>query len=213
MGNLFGIDSPAGKFVIRICDLIFLNVLYILCCIPIFTMGAANTALNYVAMKMAREENDGVFSEFFSSFRRNFKQSLPLTGIWLGTGLFILGNIYVFNHWDFGIWSGGKYILYVALVLHFILFTYVFPVFARFDNTVKNTLRNSRLLAMQYPLNTVVAGIINGLPFLLDFFWPELFQYVFFLWFFIMFAAQAYWNGGLFRRIFDTLESPQEEAE
>lgn len=56
MGKLFRIDSPAGKFVIRICDLILLNVLYILCCIPIFTMGAANTALHYVALKMARDE-------------------------------------------------------------------------------------------------------------------------------------------------------------
>lgn len=213
MGNLFSIDSPAGKFVIRICDLIFLNVIYILCCIPVFTMGAANTALQYVVLKMVRDENDGVLREFFSSFRRNFRQSLPLTGIWLGSGLFIIANIYVFAHWDFGIWNGGIYILYIALALHFALFAYVFPVFARFDNTVKNTLRNSRILAMQYPVNTVVVTLVSALPFLLDFFWADFFQYVAFLWLFVMFAAQAYWNAGLFRRIFDGLERKTKDDE
>lgn len=213
MGNLFSIDSPAGKFVIRICDLIFLNVIYILCCIPVFTMGAANTALQYVVLKMVRDENDGVLREFFSSFRRNFRQSLPLTGIWLGSGLFIITNIYVFAHWDFGIWNGGIYILYIALALHFALFAYVFPVFARFDNTVKNTLRNSRILAMQYPVNTVVVTLVSALPFLLDFFWADFFQYVAFLWLFVMFAAQAYWNAGLFRRIFDGLERKTNDDE
>lgn len=205
MGNFLSIDSPAGRFIIRVCDLIILNVLYILCCIPVFTMGAANTALQAVALKMVRDEHTGVFREYFSSFRRNFKQSIPLTFLWMGSGLFILLNIYVFNHWDFGIWSGGKYIMYIALILHHILFTYVFPVFARFDNSLKNTLRNSGILAIRYTLNTVVVSVVNALPFLLDFFWPEVFQYVFFLWLFILFAVQAYWNAGLFRRVFDTI--------
>lgn len=209
---LFHFDSPFGKLVTRLCDLIVLNVVYVPCCIPVFTIGAATSALYYVVMRMCRDEEGNVLKNFFHAFRGHFGQSAALTGIWLGTGSFVLLILYAFNHVDFGIWNNAKYILYFALLIHFVLFTYVFPVFARFDNTVKNTVRNSWHLAMRYPVNTAVVCIINGLPLILAFFLPQVFSYIFFLWFFLLFALQAYWNAGLFRRIFAQFE-PQKESE
>lgn len=61
-------------------DLIILNLLFLLCCIPIVTIGPAITAMYYVTMKMVRNEEAYIARSFFKSFKENFKQGL---GIWL----------------------------------------------------------------------------------------------------------------------------------
>lgn len=204
--NLFRYDSPVGKFLIRMSNLILLNILMIICCIPVFTIGASVSAMHYVAMRMSRDEESSIVKNFFHAFSNHFRQSVGLTGIWLGTGVLILLNMYLFHHIDFGIWDGLRYVLYLALLIHFVVFTYVFPVFARFDNTVRNTIKNSYLLAASYPFNTVFVTVTNGLPWILCLLWPLIFQRLFCLWMFIGFALQAYWTAGFFRRIFDQLE-------
>lgn len=213
MGNLFRYDGPVGRWIGRVSDLIVLNVVYVLCCLPVFTIGAATSALYYVTLRMVQDEEGGIVKNFFHAFRSNFGQSSALTGIWLGSGGLILLVLYMYNHMDMGIWSAGKYLLYVALLIHLVVFTYVFPVFARFDNTIKNTIKNSCKLAATYPVNTLAVSVVNGMPLILDFFWPEIFSHIFFLWLFLLFAVQAYWNAGLFRRIFDQLESAKEVEE
>lgn len=206
MGNLFGFDTPIGRWIIRICDLILLNIIYVLCCLPIFTIGAANSALYYVTLRMQREEESGIIKDFFFSFRQNFKQSLLLSCLFLGSGLIILLNIYLFHHMDMGIWNVCVYVLYIALILYCIVFSYIFPVFARYDNSIRNTVKNSAILAIRYPVNSAVVTLISNIPLIGILFWPQVFYYVAFLWLFMMFAVQAYWNSSLFRRIFDQLE-------
>ena len=213
MGNLFGYDTPIGSRIIRLCDLILLNVVYIICCLPIFTVGAANTALYYVTLRMQRDEENGVFKDFFSSFSRNFKQSLGLTVVFIGSGLMILLNIYLFHHMELGILNVCVYVLYLALIIHCVLFAYVFPVFARYDNSVKNTLKNALILSIRYPVNSVVVTLIANLPLIGILLFPQIFYYIAFTWLFLMFALQAYWNASLFRRIFDQLEGTQTHGE
>lgn len=54
MGRLFDLDSPVFSFLSKMADLIYLNILAFICCIPIITVGASMTALNYVVLKMVR---------------------------------------------------------------------------------------------------------------------------------------------------------------
>ena len=56
MGRFFNMDSPVMNFLGRVADLVWLNILYIICCLPIFTIGAATSALYYVTMKMVADE-------------------------------------------------------------------------------------------------------------------------------------------------------------
>ena len=78
--NILKPDSPVMDFISTIADLIILNLLFIICSIPIVTFGAAYSAKYYVAMKKVRGEDSGTIKPFFKAFKRNFKQS---TLVWI----------------------------------------------------------------------------------------------------------------------------------
>ena len=82
--KIFAIDSPLMRVLGKISDLMILNILTLLCCIPLVTAGAAFTAMHYVSLKMVRGEESGITKMFFHSFKDNLKQS---TVIWI---LFLL---------------------------------------------------------------------------------------------------------------------------
>ena len=86
--KLFNLDSPVMVFLSKVANLMILNVLTIICCIPIFTAGAAITALYYVTIKMARGDDPYIIKGYFKSFKENFKQA---TIIWL-----IMLGLYIF---------------------------------------------------------------------------------------------------------------------
>ena len=56
MNGLFNLDSPIMRFLSKVCDLMILNVMCIICCLPIVTAGASITALYTITMKMVRGE-------------------------------------------------------------------------------------------------------------------------------------------------------------
>ena len=80
MDRIFNMDNKFFVFMGRVADLMILNILCIICCIPIITIGASVTAMYYVTLKMARNEESYIVRSFFKSFKENFKQA---TVIWL----------------------------------------------------------------------------------------------------------------------------------
>ena len=88
--GLFNYDNPVWRYIGKFGDLILLNVLWIVCSIPIFTIGASTTAVYYVTLKLVRDEDGYTFRSYFRSFKENFKQA---TAIWLL--LLILGRIVI----------------------------------------------------------------------------------------------------------------------
>ena len=73
--NFLKPDSPVMNFLSILADLIILNLLFIICSLPIVTFGAAYSAKYYVAMKIMRGEDTGTIIPFFKAFGRNFKQA------------------------------------------------------------------------------------------------------------------------------------------
>ena len=80
MGRFFDLDSPLMSALNKLADLISLNILVIICSLPVFTIGASMTALHYVVLKMVRNEEGYIIKSFFKSFKQNFRQA---TIIWL----------------------------------------------------------------------------------------------------------------------------------
>ena len=89
MNRFFNMDNKFFVFMGRVADLILLNILCILCCIPIVTAGASITALYYVTLKMARDEESYIIRSFFCSFKQNFKQSTLIWILMLAAGVLI----------------------------------------------------------------------------------------------------------------------------
>lgn len=148
MGKLFNLDSPVFSFLNKAADLIWLNILTFICCIPVFTVGASMTALNYVVLKMVRNEEGYITRSFFKSFKQNFKQATIIWLILLVVIMILAGDFYIlrFALFEFPTWIKVALLAVVALFLISVM--HLFPALAKFDNTIKNTFKNSFLMGI-----------------------------------------------------------------
>lgn len=80
---MFKYDSGIMSFLGKVADIVILNLLTLLCCIPIVTIGASLTAAHYTALKMHRDTDNYVFRNFFRSFKANILQSTLIWILWL----------------------------------------------------------------------------------------------------------------------------------
>lgn len=145
-------------------DLMWLNVLTLICCIPIITVGASLTAMNYMALKIVRNEECYITRGFFKSFKENFKQATVIWLLLLVMTVVLIGDFYVMSFVEFKF--GNVMRVAITVVAVFVAFEalYVFPVLAKFENTIWRTIKNSLLLSfMQFP-KTILMGIIYLLP-------------------------------------------------
>lgn len=157
--------NPEGKVMIfftRIAYSAYLNVLWFFCCLPIVTAGASTTALFYVTLKMAKDEEGNVTKSFFRAFRQNFKKATVIWLILLALGIVLALDGYIFYHMRFenAFWAVRTAVFLVALAAYAIVMMYIFPLLARFENTVKAMFLNSIMLGMRFLLCTVAMAVI-----------------------------------------------------
>lgn len=204
MGRRFSYDGSVLSFLSRMTDLIWLNILFLICSIPIFTIGASVTALYYVTLKMAKNEESHITKLFFKSFVQNFKQATGIWLIFLVIASVLLTDFFVINRGVIETNIGGKNVGNVILVISGVvailmgfIYVYVFPLLAQFDNTVKNTIRNAFLISIKHLPYTIMFIAITVIPFVLLYFVNTAL-----ITFFIMFALAAYINSIFFNKIF-----------
>lgn len=162
MNKIFDLDNPVMRFLGKLFDLMHLNFLFIICSIPIFTIGASLTAMYSVALKMVKNEETYIGKDFFKSFRMNFKQGTVIWFISLFVGWLLYTDAQILNNVDFN-WSNALRIAIFAISLIFIcMFTYVFPILARFVNSIKVTIKNSLLMCIAHLPYTGLFLLIDG---------------------------------------------------
>ena len=160
----FNIDSPLMQFLAKVADLMIINILTLICCIPIITVGPALTAAHYVCLKMVRNEDCYIVRSYFKSFKENFKQ-----GLILGVILLICGGILLVDSIYFLGMGGTKGIVLTVLFYSVIaslacVVCYVFPFMAQFSNTVPGILKSAVYLAARNLPSTILFVFLNGLP-------------------------------------------------
>ena len=171
---MFKLDSPLMNFLGKVCDIMILNVLVIVFSIPIFTACAAITASYSVAYKMVKNEEGHITKGFFKAFKENFKQS---TAIWL---IFLAVFFILFFDYRIMFYSEvelNELIQYGVIAVTVILamgFSFVFPLQARFSNTVKNTIKNSFLMALSHLPSAILFVVSYAVPILAFYFLPQL---------------------------------------
>ncbi|MDE7333179.1 MAG: DUF624 domain-containing protein [Lachnospiraceae bacterium] len=148
MGRLFDLDSPVFSFLSKMADLIYLNILTFICCIPIVTVGASMTALNYVVLKMVRNEEGYITRSFFKSFKQNFKQATIIWLMILAAVVILAGDAFILRYSGLTFPSWLKIALTVVGVVLMFTLMHVFPVLSRFENTIKNTFKNSLFMGI-----------------------------------------------------------------
>lgn len=153
--QIFSPDGPIYRFMRNLTDLFVINMLWILCSLPVITLGPATIAAFDVTMKMAGDEEGHVAAQFWEAFRKNLKNGIPyglllLVGcyiIWLDFSLFEQLENHPFMLLVSG-WIGG-----FALLL---MFLFAFALQARYENTIIGTLKNSADIAIRYFLRTLL---------------------------------------------------------
>ncbi len=162
MNRLFNPDNFILQFITKIVYSAYLNILWFICCIPLFTIGASTTALFYVTLKISKNEEGNITKAFFHSFRENFKQGTIIWLILLGLGILLGIDGYVFYHMRFEnvFWTIGTALFFVALIIYAIILMYIFPLLSRFDNTIKAMFKNALIIGIRFLICTILMFII-----------------------------------------------------
>lgn len=147
--KLFNADNPFWQGMSRIFDAVELNILWLLCCIPIFTIGPSTTAFYYAMINLVRGEEGYVHQDFFRSFRRNFKQSTLVGLLLTALGAFLAVDIYIARTSGKGIYTFMMVFFFIIFVFWSFITLYTFPLLAKFENSTKNTLIRAFTLSVQ----------------------------------------------------------------
>jgi uncharacterized membrane protein YesL len=203
MKHFIDMEGPVYRLLTRFVELIVLNYLFLLFCIPIFTIGASTTALYSVTLKMVRNEESGVYSGFVQAFKKNFKQSTSIWILLMFAGLILLLDYLYLKLYD------GNFTLLIILSLFFFTCIYlvltilIFPYVARFENTIRESVVNALKIAVTNPFQTILVLIFSIGPVLLIFLSPYFFLLALYLCIFFWFSLVAYLNSFLFRNIYE----------
>ena len=206
MSKIFDIDSPFMRMLTRVADLMILNILMVLCCIPVVTIGAGFTGMHYVLLRFVRNEEGYIARGFFKSFKENFKQA---TIIWLIILVFIcifVGDWLIFNYSAMQFPKALIIVLLALAMMAFMVACYVFPVLSRFDNTVFNTFKNSLFMALLSFPRTILILVVHVAPIALVYFVPRVFPLVLMF----GFSVPAYLSAMLYSGTFKKFEPPEE---
>lgn len=208
MGRFFDLESPLMRVLNRVADLMILNLLMIVCCIPVITTGAAVTAMHYVILKMVRGEEGYLVRGFFKSFKENFKQATLIWLIMLVIIAVYIGDTVIF------LFSGMTFpkllviaVIAVGIILALIAM-YIFPLLARFENTIRNTIKNAALIAIGNLPKTILMAVFYVLPLVIVYFsaYATLFVFLFGI------SVPAYGAAWLYSNIFKKFEPETEEV-
>lgn len=203
MNNIFGENGFVYRVINKLVDLLVLNVMYILSCIPVITVGAANTALYTLTLKMCKNEEGYIVKDYWKTFKSNLKKSTIIWCVFLG--VFLLLGI---DFWILGVLNlPMKKIMQIGVCAVFLVammvYSYVFPLIAVFENTIKHYLKNALIISMTRIVYTIVIVLINMIPvilFLLGGDWLAMGLRVFVL---IGWALIAYVNSFLLNKVLE----------
>lgn len=204
MNDIFSMDNAFFRFVGKVTDLVWLNILTLICCIPIFTMGAAISAMYHVLIKMVLHEEGSVTKPFFKEFKGNFKKA---TMVWV-PALFVLlamfGNIYLIYQGILDPYPKLRIVVGVSIGIIagaiIIFLNYYFALLARYENEVKQVMKNALLMMMAYLPRSLCILAILLFPLAL----MTLSDYFLIFWFIYGLSFPGYVNammlGGLFTK-------------
>lgn len=195
MSNFFSLESPFYKFMSRLTDMLKLNILWLftsgvaemfiiqlalafsglgryqlISYVPLVMIGAATTAAFHITLKMVDEQEGYIAKAYFQAYRENFKKGTVIGIIFLIAIYAIWLDFQFFNAVEQLNQSGLGYLIVgiLASVMAFMHLIYAFPLQARYENTVINTLRNSFSITIRYIFKTIFLFIISA--FLVAFF-------------------------------------------
>lgn len=204
---MFKLDSPLMNFLNKLADIMILGIVFMIACIPVITVGASFTAAYYMGFKMVKNEETYIVKGFFKAFKENFKQA---TALWI----FVLVIMLVMAaDYQIILYSGLAFASWIRIAMVSVTLiaalgaVFLFPLQARFQNTVKHTIKNAFLMALSHLPSAFLLILIYAVPYLILWLVPQLFPAVFLL----GFGGIFYFKSFLLLRVFRRYEGAVED--
>lgn len=156
--KIFSYDGKVMGVLNKIGEIILLNMVFLLCCLPVVTAGPAATSFYYAMVKSVRRERGTCIGEFFRSMKRTLAKGTLLTvAILLWTGLLYVGRRGAAQRAGGGVTF--ELALYnVAAAVSALILLYIFPVFSRFDRKMSDIVKLSFVMSIRYFPFTLAIG-------------------------------------------------------
>lgn len=211
MKRLFALDGPFFHFLSRMCDLLIVNVLFLLCCVPVVTVGASLAGMTKVTQNIVRDTSDGTVKTFFKAFKENFRQA---TVLWVLLALFFCSavcDLVLIDTYLTGTAAQAmRLILGIFAILVVAVACYMLPLLVRYQNTIWAHCRNALLLTVLKLPRTVCIAALTLFPFLLAYFSPLSFLRSVLIWSVIGFSLLSLGCSKLLQPVMDALEKNQD---
>lgn len=204
--RILDIDGPLIQFLSKMADLMWLNILTMICCIPVITAGASLTALHYMALKIARNEEGYITRGFFKAFKDNFVQSTIIWCLFLLVAAVLAIDYRIMTTTDVEISNVIQMLILSFAMLTLFTFIFVFPVQAKFSNPIRRTIWNAFMFSiLQFP-KTILMVILYALPYVIVYFCYGAFPGIFPICFVFSLSLPALLSAKLYNKFFLHLE-------
>ena len=205
--NTLDYDSSFMDRVSTLCDLILLNLFFILSCIPVVTIGAAVSAMSHVTMRIVRRADGGVWNTYWSSFRSNFGQATLSWLAFLGVCAVLLVDYWILPVMLPGLYQIPRVIIVIAFLGALSVILYLLPIVSHFRCTWKQAVKNALLMMVAHFPSTALLLIVHGICLLVPLL-PELtFLYAACVFLICGFSLLSLFSSYLLNRIFIRYES------
>lgn len=196
--KLFSLDSPFGRAVALLADLCILNLLFLLSCMPLVTIGAASAALYDTVHALLTQDCSAVSRQYFAGFRRCFGKGTVLMLLSAVAVAAAVADLMLAMALDsvMGLLCTGVVLASLILVLGVLA---LLPMVVCRDpkERLVELVKTGFLLGLKGTWRTVIAIVLNVTPFALFLFAPALFMQTWMFWFLMGFAVLAYVNNWL----------------
>lgn len=162
MTGAFRMESRLFQIVEKTVNLIKLNIIWVLCSLPLVTAGAALCALHVTAVRILEGEEGYVFRDFWTVYRSKMRLSLKLWLPLLAAAVILIYDYMFWREVEGNLAEGMRVLICVLSGLWIALVIYVFPLAARMETAAGVTLRNGLLLVLKYLPQSVYLLFITG---------------------------------------------------
>lgn len=212
--KLFSLESPIVQKLSFFFDFMMVNMIYILCCVPIVTIGAARAAL-FTCGRLWAEKDDAGMTTFFKAFFKNLKTATPVWLVMLAVGAFLAWDVFLLLNNTMPM----KWLLWVILVVvgfvYVVVSSQLFQMVSHYNCTVKQYIKNAMLVGIAHPLCLIVNIGLAIMPYFTFFYNFTAFLQLTLVWILGIFSFQGYLSGLMskkfYKRITEELTGVKEE--
>lgn len=207
MNSLFHYDGYLNRILTKLMYIAALNLLFLICSIPVVTIGASCTAMYTVLFRFVRNDEPDILKTFFKAFRENLKKASCIWAAMLAVAGTLAVNYYALHHMDGGWKEALRVFFNFIFIIWVMLWVYIFPAAAYYKNSVLGYFQFSvRVAIVNLPVTAAII-LIQAAILLAILFFAQYMQMAVILLICCGFSLPAYFSAGFLVKIFGQFEA------